>query len=135
MKFYLRIFLALFYELFILITIALLVSSIFTLFFNDFEFYLKRTIHQFLIWTSWGVYFIFSWKMLKQTIAMRAWKLKIKLNNYSYYYLVKRYIKISFFWVFFPLNFIAIFYLKNRFLHDKNSNNLIIDAQNKPLRK
>jgi hypothetical protein len=66
---------------------------------------------------------------------MRAWKLKLVLRDRSYNSLAIRYLKISFFWIFFPINFLAIFYLKDKFLHDIKTENFITDVQTSSLRK
>ena len=133
--FYLRIFISLIYELIILTAIAFVISFVYLICVNDVDFYAKRTMHQFLIWVSWGSYFILSWRKLGQTTSMRAWKLKLVLKDRSYSSLAMRYIKISFFWIFFPINFLAIFYLKNKFLHDIKTETFITDVQTSSLRK
>jgi uncharacterized RDD family membrane protein YckC len=133
--FYLRIFISLIYELIILTAIAFVISFVYLICVNDEDFYAKRTMHQFLIWVSWGSYFILSWRELGQTTSMRAWKLKLVLKDRSYSCLAMRYIKISFFWIFFPINFLAIFYLKNKFLHDIKTDTFITDVQTSSLRK
>jgi len=133
--FYLRIFISLIYELIILTAIAFVISFVYLICVNDVDFYAKRTMHQFLIWVSWGSYFILSWRELGQTTSMRAWKLKLVLKDRSYSCLAMRYIKISFFWIFFPINFLAIFYLKNKFLHDIKTDIFITDVQTSSLRK
>jgi uncharacterized RDD family membrane protein YckC len=133
--FYIRIFISLVYELIILTAIAFVISFVYLICVNDLDFYAKRTMHQFLIWVSWGSYFILSWRKLGQTTSMRAWKLKLVLKDRSYGSLAMRYIKISFFWIFFPINFLAIFYLKNKFLHDIKTDIFITDVQTSSLRK
>ena len=133
--FYLRIFISLIYELIILTAIAFVIRFIYLICVNSLDFYAKRTVHQFLIWVSWGSYFILSWRKLGQTTSMRAWKLKLVLRDRSYSSLAMRYIKISFFWIFFPINFLAIFYLKNKFLHDIKTDIFITDVQTSSLRK
>lgn len=133
--FYLRVFISLIYELIILIAIAFVISFVYLICFNDVDFYAKRTLHQFLIWVSWGGYFVLSWRRLGQTTSMRAWKLKLVLRDRSYNSLAIRYLKISFFWIFFPINFLAIFYLKDKFLHDIKTENFITDVQISSLRK
>lgn len=133
--FYIRIFISLVYELIILTAIAFVISFVYLICVNDVDFYAKRTMHQFLIWVSWGSYFILSWRKLGQTTSMRAWKLKLVLKDRSYGSLAMRYIKISFFWIFFPINFLAIFYLKNKFLHDIKTDIFITDVQTSSLRK
>ena len=133
--FYVRIFISLIYELIILIAIAFIVSFAYLFCLHDVDFDEKITLHQFIIWLTWGGYFIFSWRILGQTTSMRAWKLKLILMDRSYTSLVIRYLKISFFWIFFPINFLAIFYLNNKFLHDIKTDTFITDVQTSSLRK
>jgi uncharacterized RDD family membrane protein YckC len=133
--FYIRIFISLIYELLALIAIAFIVSFIYLFCLHDVDFDKKITLQQLIIWLTWGGYFIFSWRKLGQTISMRAWKLKLVLRDRSFTSLAIRYVKISFFWIFFPINFLAIFYFKNKFLHDIKTNIFITDAQTSSLRK
>lgn len=133
--FYLKIFIVLIYELLILLAIAFIAGFVFLIFFDRLESNALRFLHQFLVWSAWGFYFIFSWKSFGQTLPMRAWKLRFSFEQKSYKFLILRYIKVTFFWIFFPLNFLAIFFLKDRFLHDYRTKNLITVVQNKTLNK
>ena len=133
--FYLKIFIVLIYELLILLAIAFIAGFVFLIFFDRLESNALRFLHQFLVWSAWGFYFIFSWKRFGQTLPMRAWKLRLSFEQKSYKFLILRYIKVTFFWIFFPLNFLAIFFLKDRFLHDYRTKNLITVVQNKTLNK
>jgi uncharacterized RDD family membrane protein YckC len=133
--FYLKIFIVLIYELLILLAIAFIAGFVFLIFFDRLESNGLRFLHQFLVWSAWGFYFIFSWKRFGQTLPMRAWKLRLSFEQKSYKFLILRYIKVTFFWIFFPLNFLAIFFLKDRFLHDFRTKNLITVVQNKTLNK
>lgn len=133
--FYLRLLVVLLYELLLLIAISFVVGFLFLIFFDSFENDLLRYLHQFLIWAVWGAYFVISWKKFGQTLPMRSWKFKINLESTSYKYLLLRYLKVSIFWIFFPLNFLAVLVLKNKFLHDIKTQNQIIDVRNKPSNK
>ena len=133
--FYLRLLVVLLYELLLLIAISFVVGFLFLIFFDSFENNFLRYLHQFLIWAAWGVYFVISWKKFGQTLPMRSWKFKIDLESNSYKYLLLRYIKVSIFWIFFPFNFLAVIFLKNKFLHDIKTQNQIIDVRNKPSNK
>ena len=108
--FYLKIFIVLIYELLILLAIAFIAGFVFLIFFDDLDSNILRFLHQFLVWSAWGFYFIFSWKRFGQTLPMRAWKLRLNFEQKTYKFLILRYIKVTFFWIFFPLNFIAIFF-------------------------
>ena len=133
--FYLRLLVVLLYELLLLIAISFVVGFLFLIFFDSFENDLLRYLHQLLIWAAWGAYFVISWKKFGQTLPMRSWKFKINLESTSYKYLLLRYLKVSIFWIFFPLNFLAVLVLKNKFLHDIKTQNQIIDVRNKPSNK
>jgi len=133
--FYLRLLIVLLYELLLLIAISFVVGFVFLIFFDNFENDLLRYLHQFFIWAAWGAYFVISWKKLGQTLPMRSWKIKINLESNSYKYLLLRYIKVSIFWIFFPFNFLAVIFLKNKFLHDIKTQNQIIDVRNKTSNK
>ena len=133
--FYLRLLVVLLYELLLLIAISFVVGFLFLIFFDSFENDLLRYLHQLLIWAAWGAYFVISWKKFGQTLPMRSWKFKINLESTSYKYLLLRYLKVSIFWIFFPLNFLALLVLKNKFLHDIKTQNQIIDVRNKPSNK
>ena len=133
--FYLKIFIVLIYELLILLAIAFIAGFVFLIFFDDLDSDILRFLHQFLVWSAWGFYFIFSWKRFGQTLPMRAWKLRLNFEQKTYKFLILRYIKVTFFWIFFPLNFLAIFFLKDRFMHDFRTKNLITFVQNKTLNK
>ena len=133
--FYLRLLVVLMYELLLLIAISFVVGFLFLIFFDSFENDLLRYLHQLLIWAAWGAYFVISWKKFGQTLPMRSWKFKINLESTSYKYLLLRYLKVSIFWIFFPLNFLAVLVLKNKFLHDIKTQNQIIDVRNKPSNK
>ena len=133
--FYLKIFIVLIYELLILLAIAFIAGFVFLIFFDDLDSNILRFLHQFLVWSAWGFYFIFSWKRFGQTLPMRAWKLRLSFEQKSYKFLILRYFKVTFFWIFFPLNFLAIFFLKDKFMHDFRTKNLITVVQNKTLNK
>ncbi len=133
--FYIRLIVVLLYELLLLIAISFVVGFLFLIFFDSFENDLLRYLHQLLIWAAWGAYFVISWKKFGQTLPMRSWKFKINLESTSYKYLLLRYIKVSIFWIFFPFNFLAVIFLKNKFLHDIKTQNQIIDVRNKPSNK
>ena len=116
MKINLKIFLSLIYEGILLIAIAFAVVFILTVFFESILSHSWTKIFlQLLIWIIWGMYFIFSWYRFNQTLAMKAWKLQLIFNNKSLSFLIKRYFLVTFFWLFFPINFLTIFSKKKNF--------------------
>ena len=87
---------------------------------------------RFILWASSGVYFILSWFYGGQTLAMKAWKLKLifprKKRNFSY--LVVRYFLASISLSFFVIGYLYIFFdKKKRYLHDKLLGTKIIYTQ------
>lgn len=119
MKLNLKIFLSLIYEFIVLIAIAFAVVFIATVFFEPILSHSWNKIFlQLVIWTAWGMYFILSWYRFNQTLAMKAWKLQFFYKNKKISLLIKRYLLITFFWLFFPINFLTIFSKKKKFLHD-----------------
>jgi len=65
------------YETLICIAIAMLVTLVFIAIFGDATIGIKRTVLQLILWLSIGVYFVQSWVKTGQTVAMRAWRLKL----------------------------------------------------------
>ena len=85
---------------------------------------------QFILWTSSGAYFIFSWIFGGQTLAMRAWKLKLVSPNESLWFYFSRYLLVTVGGILFFLSFFwAIFNKKNKYLHDIILGSEIIDAR------
>jgi uncharacterized RDD family membrane protein YckC len=86
---------------------------------------------RFILWASSGIYFILSWFYGGQTLAMKAWKLKLifprKKRNFSY--LVARYFLASIGLSFFAIGYLYIFFEKRRYLHDKLLGTEIIYTQ------
>jgi uncharacterized RDD family membrane protein YckC len=96
----------------------------------NFHQIIEPLLLQFILWISSGIYFILSWVFGGQTLAMRAWKLKLiaPYENWWFYYV--RYLLISIGIIFFFIPFIwAIFNKENQFLHD-----LILGSEIKDVR-
>jgi uncharacterized RDD family membrane protein YckC len=72
-----RLFGSLIYELFALVPIWMVAGFIFIYFFDGFFGVHQRLIFQIYLWLISGVYLTYCWKRSGQTLAMRAWKLKI----------------------------------------------------------
>lgn len=106
------------YELIIQIGLWFIVTFLALLFFKN-NLILYPNILQLILWVSSGIYFIYSWANGGQTLAMRAWGLKLVFPKNSYWFYLARYLLatigivlllISFFWV--------LFNKKNQNLHD-----------------
>lgn len=120
-----------------LIALALFSASIFYVFFGDATHGVKRASLQVFIWLVIGAYFVRSWMVRGQTLAMRSWKLtlvgaqdandaprKISLSK-----AVLRYVLCSLNLAFLGLGFFYSFFdVERRFLYDKWLQLTIIDT-------
>jgi len=71
------------------------------------------------LWASSGVYFIWSWARGGQTLAMRAWKLKLVCPSDSLWFYFVRYLFATLGVILFFVSFLwGIFNKKNQYLHD-----------------
>jgi len=124
-NFILRLYCCLLYELIIQIGLWFIVT-----FFIIFLFNIKPNSLQFILWTSSGVYFIFSWVRGGQTLAMRAWKLKLTSPNNCTWFYFARYLLATLGFILFFVSFLwAIFNKKNQYLHDFILGSKIIDVR------
>jgi uncharacterized RDD family membrane protein YckC len=72
-----RIYGSLVYELFALVPIWMLAGFIFIYFLDGFFGVYQRIIFQIYLWLVSGIYLTHCWIRSGQTLAMRAWELKI----------------------------------------------------------
>jgi len=113
------------YELIIQIGLWFIVA-----FFVLFLFDAERSLLQFILWISSGAYFIYSWARGGQTLAMRAWKLKLIFPDDSLWFYFARYLLATIGAIPFLVSFLwAVFNKKNQYLHDIILGSEIIDAQ------
>ncbi len=85
---------------------------------------------QFILWISSGAYFIYSWARGGQTLAMRAWKLKLTSPNDALWFYFVRYLLASIGVILFFISFLwAIFNKENKYLHDFILGSKIIDVR------
>lgn len=119
---------SLFYELLVLIALAFFSVGIFYLVLGDATHGVKRFLLQFFVWLLIGAYFVRSWAVRGQTLAMRSWKLRLvdaQLANASPQPLtwrkaVLRYVLSSLNLALFGLGFFyCLFDTERRFLQDK----------------
>jgi uncharacterized RDD family membrane protein YckC len=90
----------------------------------------ERNSLQFILWISSGAYFIYSWVRGGQTLAMRAWKLKLISPNDALPFYFARYLLVSVGVALFFISFLwAIFNKKNQYLHDFILGSEIIDVR------
>ena len=71
-----RLYSCLFYELIIQIALWFVITFLILFFFN-FKAIDHPNIFLFILWVSSGIYFLYSWMYGGQTLAMKAWKLKL----------------------------------------------------------
>ena len=120
-----------FYELIIQIGIWF-IMTFFALAVLNIDMTSSPNLLRFILWASSGIYFIYSWVHGGQTLAMKAWKLKLicpkERENFSYFIL--RYCLSSISLAFFGLGYLYIFFdKKNRYLHDRILGSEIIYTQ------
>ncbi|MGZ8271494.1 MAG: RDD family protein [Methylophilus sp.] len=76
-KFLIKRLIACVYDALILIAIWMLVTWFYIISFGEVSSTYQRSSLQLFLWLSAGVYFIFSWYKGGQTMALKAWKMKI----------------------------------------------------------
>ena len=127
-----RIYSSLIYELFALVPIWMVAGFIFIFFFNGFFGVYQRLIFQIYLWLISGIYLTYCWTRSGQTLAMRAWKLKIistrgrltkKLAWIRYVFATLGVLMggVNFMW--------ALTNKKHLYLHDKILKNHFIDVR------
>jgi uncharacterized RDD family membrane protein YckC len=132
---------SLFYELLVLIALAFFTVSIFYVLFGDATHGVKRLLLQFFVWLLIGAYFVRSWVVRGQTLAMRSWKLRLigqvssdaLPQNISMKRAVLRYLLCSFNLMLLGVGFFyCLLDTERRFLHDKLLNTKIVDITAPP---
>ena len=127
-----RLYGSLIYELFALIPLWMVAGFFFIFFFNGFFGEYQRLIFQIYLWLISGVYLTYCWTTSGQTLAMRAWNLKIissrgqltkKLAWARYFFATISALMgaLGFIW--------ALTNKKNLYLHDQILNNYFIDVR------
>lgn len=124
-NFILRLYCCLFYELLIQIGLWFIVTFFVLLFFN-----IEPNALQFILWASSGAYFIYSWERGGQTLAMKAWKLKLVSPYGRRWFYLARYLLVTIGAILFFVSFLwVIFNKKNQYLHDFILGSEIIDVR------
>ena len=127
-----RVYSSLIYELFALVPIWMVAGFIFIYFFDEFFGAYRKPIFQIYLWFISGIYLTYCWTKSGQTLAMRAWKLKIvsgrgTLNQKLAW---KRYIYATLGALIGGIGFLwALTNKKHLYLHDQILNNYFIDVQ------
>ena len=121
----LRLYCCLFYELILQIALWFVVT-----FFVLFLFNIEPNLLKFILWGTSGFYFVYSWSHGGQTLAMKAWKLKLISPSNGLWFYFKRYLLATFGFIFLLISFLwAIFNNKNQYLHDFILGSKIIDVR------
>ena len=128
----LRLYGSLIYELIVLVPLWMVAGFFFIFFFDGFFGEYQRLIFQIYLWIISGVYLTYCWTTSGQTLAMRAWKLKIissrgHLTNKLAWI---RYVFVTFSALAGAIGFIwALANKKHIYLHDQILNNYFIDVR------
>jgi uncharacterized RDD family membrane protein YckC len=127
-----RLYGSLIYELFALIPLWMVAGFLFIFFFDGFFGEYQRLIFQIYLWLISGVYLTYCWTTSGQTLAMRAWNLKIisSRGRLTKKLAWARYFFATFSTLIGATGFIwALTNKKNTYLHDQILNNYFIDAR------
>lgn len=110
------------YELLAVIALSLLLVLVFIMLFGHAEQGLNRLLLQVFLWGFVGVYFVRCWTKGGQTLAMRAWGLRVSDQQGTHLSLnlaIKRYLLATLSLACFGLGFLwAIFNQQHVYLHD-----------------
>jgi uncharacterized RDD family membrane protein YckC len=114
----LRLYSCFFYELLIQIALWFLTAFI-TIFIFSINSTDQPHLFQFILWLTSGVYFVSSWYFGGQTIAMKAWKIKLELpikNKLSF--CVLRYFLVCIGLIIFFIFYMNILFGAKQYFHD-----------------
>jgi uncharacterized RDD family membrane protein YckC len=127
-----RLYGSLIYELFALVPLWMITGFIFIYFFDGFFGVYQRLIFQIFLWLTSGIYLTYCWTRSGQTLAMRAWKLKITSASglLTFPLAWRRYIFATFGTLLGGVSFIwALTNKKHFYLHDQILKNYFIDIR------
>lgn len=114
----LRLYGCLFYEILIQAALWFLVAFI-TIFISTINSIDQPHIFQFILWVASGVYFVSSWYYGGQTLAMKAWKIKLELPiKNKFIFCVLRYFLACIGLILFFIFYMNILFGSKQYLHD-----------------
>ncbi|MDC0931134.1 RDD family protein [Methylophilaceae bacterium] len=114
----LRLYGCLFYEILIQTALWFLVAFI-TIFISTINSTDQPHIFQFILWVTSGVYFVSSWYYGGQTLAMKAWKIKLELPiKNKFIFCVLRYFLACIGLILFFIFYMNILFGSKQYLHD-----------------
>jgi len=124
-----RLYGCLFYELIIQIALWFVITFLFLFFFN-FEAINHPNIFLFVLWVSSGAYFVYSWMCVGQTLAMKAWKLKlIPPKGHNFFFFILRYFLATLGIVLSFIFYLNIIFGGRQYIHDLILGSEIIHVQ------
>ncbi|NOT14211.1 MAG: RDD family protein [Methylotenera sp.] len=110
------------YELLTVIALSLLLVLVFLMLFGNAQQGLNRLLLQVFLWCLVGIYYVRCWTKSGQTLAMKAWRLRIinhKGHDLSLQLALIRYVLASLGLVCFGLGFLwAVLNQQHLYLHD-----------------
>jgi len=114
----LRLYCCFAYELLIQIAIWFLVAFI-TIFVSTINSTDQPHTFQFILWFTSGIYFVSSWYYGGQTLAMKAWKIKLELpKKNKFIFCVLRYFLVCIGLILFIIFYVNILFGAKQYLHD-----------------
>ena len=114
----LRLYGCLFYEILIQAALWFLVAFI-TIFISTINSTDQPHFFQFILWVASGVYFVSSWYYGGQTLAMKAWKIKLELPiKNKFIFCVLRYFLACIGLILFFIFYMNILFGSKQYLHD-----------------
>ena len=118
LKWIARLYGCLLYEVIIQVTLWFFITLIILLIIGG-NYTINSNLLGFILWLSSGTYFIYSWMNGGQTLAMRAWKLKLlPPKNFKFTFFVYRYILASIGLFVFLSFYLFILFGGKKYIHD-----------------
>ena len=114
----LRLYACFFYELLIQIALWFLIAFI-TIYIFAINSTDQPHLFQFILWLTSGVYFVSSWYYGGQTLAMKAWKIKLEIpKKNKFISCVLRYFLVCVGLIVFFIFYMNILFGAKQYLHD-----------------
>ena len=118
LKWIVRLYGCFFYEVIIQVALWFLITLIILVSLGD-SYTINSSLLGFILWLSSGTYFIYSWLNGGQTLAMRAWKLKLlPPKNFKLTFFIYRYVLASIGFFIFLSFYLFILFGGKKYIHD-----------------
>lgn len=129
LKWIARLYGCFFYEVIIQVALWFLITLIILVSLGD-SYTIDSSLLGFILWLSSGAYFIYSWVNGGQTLAMRAWKLKLlPPKEFKITFYIYRYVLASIGLILFFSFYLVIFFGGKKYIHDMILKSEIIYTQ------